>query len=180
MSPVALDTNTANQIASITASLAALFSAVSVIISGLALRRSTKQTNILTKQFEAAELAHKESLRPRLAVEISEYKPPDSGQMRGDVGFILRNAGGVSLHVVRVRTQSGNTQNQDVDRSIEVHPGYPVETVVNILPPDGFNPPILKAWFEIETRDGLEHLHVAEWELQRSLFVLLKSGIIDK
>jgi hypothetical protein len=43
----------------------------------------------------------------------------------------------------------------------------------HILPPDGFNP--LKAWFDIETPDGVGHRHTAEWERQRGHVILLKS-----
>src|SRR5713101_7242673 len=111
MQPIKFDANTASWISAIMASLAALASSISVIISWKALERTTKQTDILVRQFELAELARKESARPRLTVEISKYEPPDSGQMRGDVTFTLRNAGYVGFQVVRVRTQSGNTQN---------------------------------------------------------------------
>ena len=45
----------------------------------------------------------------------------------------------------------------------------------HILPPDAFNPPVVKAWFEIETPDGVRHRHTAEWERQRGHFILLKS-----
>jgi hypothetical protein len=81
---VAFNTNTATLVAAVAAALAAFFSAISVIISWLALRVTTKQTNILTKQFEVAELAREESARPRLTAEISEYRPPDHDQVRGD------------------------------------------------------------------------------------------------
>jgi|SRR6266851_3279506 hypothetical protein len=72
MYPIGSDTNTANLVAAIAASLAALASSISVIISVLALRRTTEQTDILTKQFDLAEQARKESARPRLTVEISK------------------------------------------------------------------------------------------------------------
>jgi hypothetical protein len=175
MPRVTFDANIASRVAAIAASLAALASAISAIISALALRRTTKQTNILAEQFEIAEIERKESARPRLTVEVSDYRPPDSGQNLGAIKFTLRNAGRAGFRVVNIRTQSGNTQNRDMTRSIEVHPGYPAETVVDILPPGGYNPPTLKAWFEIETPDDIRHRHAAEWELQRSHFVLLKS-----
>ena len=179
MPPIKFDTNTANLIAAIAASLAALASSISVIVSVLALRRTTKQTDILTTQFDLAELARKEAVRPRLTVEISKYKPPDAGQMCGDVSFTLRNAGQVGFRLVSLRTQSGTTQNQDVTCSIEVHPGYPAETFVNIQPVDRCNPPVLKAWFEIETPDRIRRRHAAEWELRRSQFILLKSEMAE-
>jgi hypothetical protein len=50
MHPIGADTNTANLVAAIAASLAALASSMSVIISALALRRTTEETDILTKQ----------------------------------------------------------------------------------------------------------------------------------
>ena len=100
--------------------------------------------------------------------------------MRGDVSFTLRNAGHVGFQVVSVRTQSGNTQNEDLICSIEVQPGYPTEIVVNILPPGGYNPPAFKAWFEIEMPNGVRCRHAAEWELRRSQFVLLKSEIAEE
>jgi len=179
MPPIRFDTNTANLVAAIAASLAALVSAVSVIISVKALDRATEQTKILTKQFELAEIARKEAARPRLTVEISKYRPPEIGQLRSDIGFTLRNAGQVGFHVVSLRTQSGNTQNQDVTRSIEVHPGYPAETFVNILPVDCCNPPILKAWFETETADGVRRRLAAEWEMRLGQFALLKSEMAE-
>jgi hypothetical protein len=177
---IGFDMNTASQLAAIAASLAALASSVSVIISVKSLNRTTKQTDILTKQFELAELARKESARPRLTAAISKYQPPEVGQLRGDVSFTLRNAGHVGFQVVSVRTQSGNTQNQDVTCSIEVHPGYPEEIVANILPPATYNPPVFKAWFEIETPDGVRRRHAAEWELRRDQFALLKSEIAEE
>ena len=177
MQPIRFDTNTANLVAAIAASLAALASSISVIISVLALRTTKKQTDILVSQFELAELARKESARPRLTVEISKYQPPDSGQMRGDVTFTLRNAGSVGFQVVRVRTQSGNTQNDDLICSIAVPPGYPTEIVAHILPPGRDNPPALRAWFEMETPDGVRRRYAVEWELRRNQFVLLKSEI---
>ena len=83
--------------------------------------------------------------------------------------------------MVSVRTQSGDTQNQDVTRSIEVHPGYPAEIVANVLPPATYNPPILKAWFEIKTPDGVRRRHAAEWDLRRGpSFALLKSEIAEE
>lgn len=181
MPSIVFDTNSANLIAAIAASLAAVAAFISVIVSVLALRRITKQTDILTEQFKIAELARKEAARPRLTVEISKFQPPELGQMRGDVTFALRNAGHVGFHVVAVRTQSGNTHNQDVTRLIEVHPGYPAYIVANILPPATFNPPILKAWFEIETDDSSvpRQLEV-EWELRRGEFALLKSELAEE
>jgi len=62
---------------------------------------------------------------------------------------------------------------------IEVHPGYPAEIVANILPPSG-NPPIFKAWFEIETADGGGCELEADWELRSDRFALLKSKIVKK
>jgi hypothetical protein len=180
MPPIVFDTNTANLVAAIAASLAAFASSISVIISRKALNRTTEQTNILTKQFQLAELARKEAARPRLTVEIAKYQPPEVGQLRSDIGFTVRNAGSVGFQVVRLRTQSGNTQNQDVTRSIEVHPGYPAETFVNILPVDRCNPPVLKAWFEIQTADGVRRRHAAEWELRRDQFALLKSELAEE
>jgi hypothetical protein len=177
---IEFDTNTANLVAAIAASTAALASSISVIISVVALRRTTKQTIILTKQFELAELARKESARPRLTVEISKYRPPDSNQMQGVISFTLRNAGNVRFQVVSIRTQSGDTRNQDMPRSIEVHPGYPTEIVATVLPPGSFNPPAFKAWFEIETPDGVRRRHAAEWELRRSQFILLKSETVKE
>ena len=174
------DTNTPNLVAAIAASLAALAASVSVIVSVLALRKTTKQTEILTKQFDLAELARKGAALPRLAVEVSKYKPPDTGQMRGDITFTLRNAGQVGFRLVSLRTQSGNTQNQDGAHSVEIHPGYPAEIVSNILPPGGYNPHVLRAWFEIETPDGIRHRHAAQWELLRSQFVLLKSEMVEE
>jgi hypothetical protein len=171
----ASDTNTANLVAAIAASLAALAASVSVIVSVLALRKTAKQTDILTVQLDLAELARKEAARPRLAAEVLRYKPPDSGQMRGDITFTLRNAGQVGFRLVSLRTQSGDTQNQDILCSVEVHPGYPAEIVANILPPGGYNPPALSAWFEIETADGTRRRHAAQWELLRGKFILLKS-----
>jgi hypothetical protein len=44
MPPIRFDTNAANPVAAIAASLAALAASVSVIVSVLALRRTTKQT----------------------------------------------------------------------------------------------------------------------------------------
>jgi len=64
--------------------------------------------------------------------------------------------------------------------SIVVHPGYPAEIVASILPPGGYNPPVLKAWFEIEMADGVRRRHAAEWELRRSQFVLLKSEMAEE
>jgi hypothetical protein len=179
MPPNGSDTNTANLVAAIAASLAALASSISVIVSVLVLGRTTKQTDILTEQFKIAELASKEAARPRLTVEISKYRPPDIGQMCGDVSFTLRNAGQVGFRLASLRTQSGDTQNQDVTCSIEIHPGYPAEIVANIFPPGRHNPPALKAWFEIETPDGMRRRHAAEWELRRSQFVLLKSEMVE-
>jgi len=72
MPPIVFDTNSANLIAAIAASLAAFAAFISVIVSVLALRRTTKQTGILTEQFKIAELARKEAARPRLTVEISK------------------------------------------------------------------------------------------------------------
>lgn len=180
MPPIGSDTNTANLVAAIAASLAALASSISVIVSMLALRKTTKQTDVLTEQFKIAELARKEASRPRLTVEVSKYKPPDTGEMRGDVSFTLRNAGQVGFRLVSLRTQSQNTQNQDVICSIEIHSGYPAEITANIQPPGSFNPPILKAWFEIETADRVRRRHAAEWELRRSHFVLLKSEMAEE
>jgi hypothetical protein len=176
MQPIKFDTNTANLVAAIAASLAALASSISVIISVLALRTTRKQTDVVVGQFELAELARKESALPRLTVEISKYQPPDSGQMRSDVSFTLRNAGQMGFRVLRVGTQSGNTRNDDLACSIAVPPGYPTEIVVNILPVDRSNPPTLKAWFEIEAPDGTR-VHAAEWELRSNQFVLRKSEI---
>jgi hypothetical protein len=178
MDPVKFDADTASLVAAIAASLAAVASTISAIISAITLRRITKQTDILAKQFEASEPASKETARPRLTVEVSNYRPPAQGQLRSDVIFTLRNAGNVGFQVVHVRTQSGNTQNEDVTRSMEVHPGYPAEIVVNILPPGGYNPPILKAWFEIVTLD-MRRQHAAEWEMRDSQFALLKSEMSD-
>jgi hypothetical protein len=48
---------TANLIAAIAASLAALAASISVIISAVSLKRTTKQTEILTKQFDISEQA---------------------------------------------------------------------------------------------------------------------------
>jgi hypothetical protein len=179
MPPNGSDTNTASLIAVIAASLAALASSVSMIVSVLALRKTAKQTDILTTQFDLAELARKEAARPHLTVEISKYKPPETGQMQGDVSFTLRNAGQIGFRLMSLRTQSGNTQNQDVTCSIEIHPGYPAEIVANIFPADRHNPPVLKAWFEIETPDEKRRRHAAEWEVQRSQFVLLKSELAE-
>jgi hypothetical protein len=175
MPPSGPDTNTANLVAAIAACLAAFASSISVIISAKALSRTTKQTEILAAQFERAELARVEAGRPRLTVEISKYQPPDSGQMRGDVTFTVRNAGQVGFRLVGLRSQSGDTQNQDVPCSVEIHPGYPEAITVNILPPGNYNPPALKAWLEIETPGGARYQHAAEWELRRSRFVVLKS-----
>ena len=177
MPPNGSDTSTANLLAVIAASLAALASSVSVIVSVLALRKTAKQTNILTTQFDLAELARKEAARPHLTVEISKFKPPESGEMRGDVSFTLRNVGQVGFRLVSLRTQSGNTQNQDVTCSIEIHPAYPAEIAANIFPVDRSNPPAFNAWFEIETPDGMRRRHAAQWEFLRGQFVLLKSEI---
>ena len=97
MPPIAFDTNTANLVAAIAASLAALAASISVIVSVVALRRTTKQTNILTEQFNIAQLARKEAARPRATVEVLRYLPPDSGQMRSDITFTLRNAGHIDF-----------------------------------------------------------------------------------
>jgi len=99
MSSIGFDTNAANLVAAISASLAAVASSISVIVSVLALRTTTKQTDILTEQFKIAELARREAARPRSTVEISKYLSPDRGQMRSDVSFTLRNAGHVGFHV---------------------------------------------------------------------------------
>jgi hypothetical protein len=141
----------ANLIAAIAASLAALASGVSVIFSALALRSTRKQTAILSRQFELAE-ARKESAVPRLTVAILKYRPPDADEMRGDITFMLRNAGAVGFQVVSVHSMSGNTHSQSAIRSIEVYPGQTAEIVLNVLPPGSFNPPNLKPLFEIETR----------------------------
>jgi hypothetical protein len=180
MPTIVFDANDANLVAAIAASLAALASSISVIVSMLALGKTTKQTDVLTEQFKMAELARKEAARPRLTVEVLKYQPPDSGQLRGYITFILRNAGQVGFRLLSLRTQSGNTQNQDVICSIEIHPGYPAEVTANVQPPGSFNPPALKAWFEIATSDGMRHRHAAEWELQASQFVLLKSEMAEK
>jgi hypothetical protein len=136
-----------------------------------------KQTAILARQFELAELARKDTARPRLTVEISGYQPPDSGQMGGDVTFTLRNAGHVGFRVTFVQTQSGNTQNPILICSIEVHPSYPTTKVVaKVQLPSIFNPPTLKAWFGIETPD-VKRRHAAEWEMRRGQFELLKSEL---
>jgi len=180
MSPIRFDTNAANLVAAIAASLAALISAISVIISAKALDRTTEQTRVLTEQFKIAELARKEAARPRLTVEVLKYQPPDTGQMRGYITFTLRNAGQVGFRLRSLRTQSGNTQNQDVICSIEIHPGYPAEVTANIQPPGSFNPPALRAWFEIETPGEMRRRHSAEWELQAGQFVLLKSAMLDE
>ncbi len=179
MPPNGMDANAANLVAAIAASLAALASSLSVVISGKALKKTTKQTEILTRQFQLAEVARAEAARPRLTVEISEYRPPDSGQLRGDVTFTLRNAGHVGFRLIGLRTQSGNSQNEDVSCSIEAHPGYPEEITANVLPPGSYNPPVLKAWFEIETPEGVRCRHAAQWEMRRSQFVLLKSETIE-
>jgi hypothetical protein len=181
MPPIRFDTNAANLVVAIAACLAAFASSISVIISAKALRRTTKQTDILVKQFELAELARTVAARPRLTVEISKYQPPESDQLRSDLSCRLRNAGHVGFQVVSVRTHSGNSQNQDLTCSIEVHPGYPAEIVANVLPPATYNPPVLKAWFEIETPDGVRRRHAAEWELRRGTgFALLKSEIAEE
>lgn len=177
MRPIEFDANTASWVSAIMASLAVVAASVSAIISAIALKRTTKQTDILVRQFELAELARKEAAQPRLTVEVSKYQPADSGQMRGDISFTVRNAGHVGLRLLGLRTQSGDTQNEDVPCSIEIHPGYPEVIVANILPPGRYNPPVLKAWFEIETSEGVQRRHAAEWELRNSRFVLLKSGI---
>lgn len=171
------DTNTANLVAAIAASLAAMAAFISVIVSVLVLRKTTKQTDILTEQFKIVDLARKEAARPRLTVEISKYRPPDSGQMRSDIRFTLRNAGHIGIRVVRIQTQSGQSPNQDVICSVEIHPGYPEEVVANILPPAPCNPPVLKAWFEIATPDGAHRQLDAEWELRTGQFALLKSEL---
>ena len=176
MLPNGPDINIASSVAAIAASLAALASSISVIISWQALKKTTKQTKILTAQFERAELARIEAARPRLTVEVSKYQPPESDQLRSDVSFTLRNAGYTGFRLVGLRIQSGDTQNQDVTRSIEVHPGYPAEIVANVLPPAMYNPPVFKAWFQIETPDGARRQHAAEWEQRRGAgFALLKS-----
>ncbi len=181
MPPIVFDTDSANLVAAIAACLAAFAASISVIVSVLALKRTTKQTDILVEQFKIAELERKKAARPLMRVEVSKYKPPDRGQMRGDITFTLRNAGHVGFHVVGLRTQSGNTHNQDVTRLIEVHPGYSAEIVASILPPATFNPPTLKAWFVIETDDGADPRQLeAEWELQRDQFVPLKSEMVEE
>jgi hypothetical protein len=180
MIPVRFDADTASWVSAIIASLAAVASTISAIISAITLRRITKQTEILARQFELSELERNEAALPLLTVEVSDYQPPTEGQLRGDVSFTLRNAGHVGFQVVHARTQSGNTQNEDVTRSIEVHPGYPAKIVVNILPPGGYNPPVLKAWFAIETADGMRRRHAAEWEMRNGQFALLKSEMADE
>lgn len=181
MPSITFDTNAANLIAAIAASLAAIASSISVIISAKALKKTTKQTEILTAQFERAELARTEAARPRLTVEVSKYQPPESDQLRSDLSFTLRNAGHAGFRLVSLRTQSGNTHNQDVPCSIEVHPGYPAEIEANILPPATYNPPVLKAWFEIETPDGVRRQHAAEWEQRLGAgFALLKSETAEE
>jgi hypothetical protein len=169
-----LASDTASLVAAIAASLAAVASTIGAIISAVTLRRITKQTDILAKQFEVAELDRKERTRPRLTVEISKYRRPESNEVRGDITFALRNAGHVGFQVVSVRTHSGGVQNQDVVCSIEAHPGYSTDIVVNLNPPDRSNPPTVKAWFEIVTPDGRRR-HAAEWELRNGEFALLKS-----
>jgi hypothetical protein len=61
MSSIEFDTDAASLVAAIAGSLDAVASSISVIISMLALRRTTAQTDILTKQFEHAELESKEA-----------------------------------------------------------------------------------------------------------------------
>jgi hypothetical protein len=170
--------DSASLVAAIAASLAAVAATISAIISAITLRRITKQTDIFAKQFEVAELERMERTRPRLTVEISKYRRPESNELRGDITFTLRNAGHVGFQVVSVRTQSGGVQNQDLICSIEAHPGYPTDIPVNLMPPDRSNPPTVKAWFEIVTPDGRRR-HAAEWELRNGEFALLKSEMSD-
>ena len=177
---IVFDTNTAALIAAIGGLLAALTTSFSVIYSARTLRTITKQTEILTKQFDIAEQARKESARPRLNVELSNYKPPDSGQMRGDVTFTLRNIGSVTFRVVKVESQSGNTKNQDLALSIYVYPGSTAPIVANLQPPENYNPPVLKAWFDIETPDGIGHRCAAAWEVRRGYFILLTFQVTTK
>lgn len=173
-----LASDSASLVAAIAASLAAVASTISAIISGITLRRITKQRDIFAKQFEAAELERKERTRPRLTVEVARYRPPPHGVMRGDITFLLRNAGHEGFQVVSVRTQSGDVQNQDVTCSIEAHPGYPVEINIELLPMGRSNPPSLEAWFEIVTPYGRRR-HAAKWELRNDQFTLLKSEMSD-
>jgi hypothetical protein len=113
-----------------------------------------------------------------LTVAISKYRPPDRQELRGDVTFMLRNAGHVGFQIVHVRTQSGDTQNQDLICSIDVHPGYPEEIVASIEPPGAFNPPTLKAWFQVVTPED-RPLYAARWEVRNGQFALLRSEMTD-
>jgi hypothetical protein len=131
----------------------------------VSLKRTTKQTEILTKQFDISEQARKESARPRLKVDVIRYWPPNNVDVRRDISFSLRNAGAIPFRVVSMQSQSGDTRNQDVTRSIELHPGYPAEVTLNVNRFEFDTRRILRVWFQIETSLGDQFRHMAEWEV---------------
>jgi hypothetical protein len=166
-------------VASIAAVIAAAAGIASAIIYWKTFQSVNVQTEISRKQLEQAEIARREASRPRLTIEVSKWKPPNAGEMRGDITFAVRNAGQIGFRIVRARTQSGDTQNQDVALSIDVHSGHTAYIPANILPIYSFNPPALKAWFEIEAPGYGRRRHQAEWlwNSRSDEFDLLKSQL---
>jgi hypothetical protein len=69
------------------------------------------------------------------------------------------------FRVVSMQSQSGDTRNQDVTRSIELHPGYPAEVTLNVNRFEFDTRRILRVWFQIETSLGDQFRHMAEWEV---------------
>jgi hypothetical protein len=166
-------------VASIAAVIAAAAAIASAVIYLKTFQSVNSQTEISRRQFEQAELDRREATRPRLTVEISKWEPPNAREMRGDITFALRNAGQIGFRIVSARTQSGNTHNQDVALSIDVHSGHTAYISANILPIYQFNPPALKAWFEIEAPGYGRRRHHAEWlwNSRSGEFELLKSQL---